>query len=322
MGGEGLEALFFTENPITNYNASWNADEYEDAVLELIDPAYEDYDKGISLFAGHTDGIQNMPLVALKNDIDSRLLKLRKQSLIQNHFLLDEATKAIISPSLPELEAKLNRGTVLFRSRIGFNDRATPLMGWGDERHYRPHSAESISAPPPYLASAGRMNRSGVSFLYLATEPDTAVAEIRPHPGHFCSVGSFEAQKDLRVADLSSIDVCDYSSSDKQLAEFLLLKSVDDLFSIPVTPEKHSEYLFSQLFADAFRHLGYDAVCYRSSVGVGVNYVVFNPRAFSYVAGSGKVFKVEGLSYTKEAMTLMGDDNSYMTNLDGNSFEI
>lgn len=320
MGGDGPEALFFTENPITNYNVSWNADAYEEAVLELIDPAYEDYDKGISLFAGYRDRIQNIPLVALKNDFDPRLRKLRKQSLLLNHFLLDEQTKALISPSLSDLEDKLSKGTILFRSRLGFENRATPLMGWGDERHYRPYSGASISAPPPYLVSAGRMNRGGISFLYLATNPDTAIAEIRPYPGHFCSVGSFEAQRELRVANLSAIDVCDYSSSDQRLDEFLLLKSIDDLFSIPVTPERHSEYHFSQLFADAFRHLGFDAVCYRSSVSEEVNYVVFDPQLFNYVTGSGMVFKIAGLRYSSEAMTLMGDDDSYMTNIDGAFF--
>lgn len=317
MGGDGLEALFFTENPVTNYKSNWNADAYEEALLEILDPAYEDYEKGISLFSRPTDGGLDMPLVALRNNFDSRLVTLRQQSLLQNHFLLDEDTKALIAPSIAGLEAKLNKGAALFRSRLGFENRATPLRGMGDERHYRPYSAVSISAPPPYLASASRMNRGGVSFLYLATNADTAIAEIRPHPGHFCSVGSFEARRDLRVADLSSIDVCDYSASDKRLDEYLLLKSLDDLFSIPVTPERRSEYHCSQLLADSFRHLGFDAVCYRSSVGEGTNYVVFDPQLFDYVADSGFVFKIHSLRYSNEAMTLMGDDDSYITNIDG-----
>lgn len=317
MGGNGLEALFFSGNPITNYKSDWNPDAYEGALLVILDPAYEDYDKGISLFAGYTDGLQNMPLVALKNDFDHRLAILREQSRWNNYFFLDEEAKALITPHISDVEKDLKEGTVLFRSRLGFETRATPLMGWGDERHYRPHSANSISAPPPYVAGAGRMNRGGVSFLYLATSQDTALAEIRPHPGHFCSVGSFEATSDLRVADLSSLDACNYSASDEQLDEYLLLKSLDDLFSIPITPERRGEYHITQLLTDAFRHLGFDGVCYRSSVAHGKNYVIFDPKLFTYVPNSGLVFKIQSLNYRHEQMSSMADDDDYMTNLDG-----
>ena len=316
-GGDSIEELLFSENPITNYETDWNSDEYEGALLEIIEPAYEEYDEGISLFAGYTDGDQNPLLVALKDDFDSRLVELRDQSQVRNHFLLDDEVKTLLTPHISDLDIQFPKGSVLIRSRLGFADRAIPLMGLDDERHYRPYSASSISAPPPPVAGAGRMNRGGVSFLYLATDADTAVAEIRPHPGHFCSVGSFEASRDLRFADLTSIDVCNYAASDKQLDEYLLLKTIDDLFSIPVTPESRTDYHLTQLLADAFRHLGFDGVCYRSSVGEGKNYVVFDPRLFGYVDGSGAVYKIQGLTYRTDKMIPMGDDDGYMTRPDG-----
>ena len=273
--------------------------------------------EGISLFAGYTDGVQNPLLVALKNDFDSRLRELRDQSLVRNHFLLDDEVKNLLTPHIRDLDTQFSKSSVLIRSRLGFADRAIPLMSLDDEKHYRPYSEESISAPPPPHANAGRMNRGGVSFLYLATDAETAIAEIRPHPGHFCSVGSFEAGRDIRVADLTSIDVCNYAASDRQLDEYLLLKTIDDLFSIPVTPESRTDYHLTQLLADAFRHLGFDAVCYRSSVGDGKNYVVFDPQLFNYVNRSGAVYKIKKLHYRQDKMIPMGDDDDYMTRPDG-----
>ncbi len=317
MGGDGLESLFYRDNPITNYEDSWDIEKYEEAILLILDPAYEDYETGICLFAGYTDGVQNLPLVAIKNDYDGQLRDLQRQSREKNFFLIEDLVKAVIDPRIPDVEAFLPKGIKLFRTRIGYEARATPLMGWSDERHYRPFSKNKIAAPPPIISSAGRMNRAGVSFLYLATDAETAVAETRPHPGHYCSYGEFESTKQLRIADLSSLEVTDFSASDKRLDEYLLLKTLDDLFSMPITPEGRAEYQFTQLLADSFRKSGFDAICYRSSVGSGKNYVVFNPSLFSYIDGSGRVVKIEELGYRFSQMTIMEEDDSYMTDLNG-----
>lgn len=318
LGGDGLESLFYGENPITNYCNGWNDEKYEESVLEFIDPAYEKYEEGISLFAGYDeDGQQNRPLVALKNEDSGYLLALKSKSESENYFLVEKVAAAILSPGIPDFDAKLGAGTRLFRTRIGYDARATPLMGWGDERHYRPFAESRLSSPPPAVASGGRMNRQGVAFLYMATDSDTAIAETRPHPGHFCSVGEFEASEALRVADLSAIEVTDFASSDKRLDEFLLLKTLDELFSIPVTPEGRSSYHFTQLLADCIRQVGFDAVKYKSSVGKGSNVVVFDPAKFAFVRGSARVVKISALSYEYDSMHPMGDQSDYLTRLDG-----
>lgn len=318
LGGDGLESLFYAKNPITNYYDGWNDEKYEESVLEFIEPAYEKYDEGISLFSGYDeDGQQNPPLVALKNEDSAYLLSLKRKSDSENYFLVEQTAAAILSPGIPNIEGKLDAGVRLFRTRIGYDARATPLMGWGDERHYRPFVESDLSSPPPVVASGGRMNRQGVAFLYMATDSDTAIAETRPHPGHFCSVGEFEASRALRVADLSAIEVTDFASSDKRLDEFLLLKTLDGLFSMPVTPEGRSSYHFTQLLADCIRQLGFDAVRYRSSVGKGSNVVVFDPSVFAFVPGSARVVKISALSYEYTAMQPMGDESEYLTRPDG-----
>lgn len=317
MGGDGLESLFYRENPITNFNHQWNQDRYEEAVLEFLEPAYEKYDEGICLYAGYESGVQLSPLVALKNDESEVLLKLKMLSASKNYFLVEKSAAAAIAPRISDFESQLPSGTRLFRSRIGYDARAIPFFGWGDERHYRPFFGSKLSAPPPIVASGGRMNRQGVGFLYLATDSNTAIAETRPHPGHFCSVGEFEALENFRIADLSAVDVTNFAVSDKRLDDFLLLKTLDRLFSIPITPEGRSSYHFTQLLADCFRQLGFDAIRYRSSVGPGTNVVAFHPDKFSFVSDSARVVKVSALSYDYEPMQMIKNEDDYMTRLDG-----
>lgn len=318
LGGDGLESLFFTENPITNFSDNWNKEKYEEAVLEFLDPPYENYEEGICLFSGYDeDGQQNLPLVALKYEDSIALRALKRLSNSKNYFLIDDAVVSAISSRIPDFEAQLHAGTRLFRTRIGYDARATPLNGWGDERHYRPYVDSYLSAPSPIDASGGRMNRQGVAFLYMATDEATAIAETRPHPGHFCSVGAFSATEDLRIADLSAFDVTQFAASDKRLDDFLFLKTLDKLFSMPITPEGRTNYHFTQLLADCFRQLGFDAIRYRSSVSTGTNLVVFDPIKFSFVPDSARVVKVSALFYEYESMQMIGDEREYFTGLDG-----
>jgi len=321
FGGTPLETLLFRDNPITDYRTSWNTDEYDEALQEILDPGYyQDLDIGISLFAGYSDGMPNFHLVSLKRDFDRRLRELRQALSDVNHFLLEEKPKKLIQPLMPRIESRLERGTALFRSRIGFAARAYPMHGgdWFEERHYRPYEAKTLGAPPPPVAGIGRMNRAGVSFLYLASTAETALAEIRPHPGHYCSIGSFRAQRTLRIADLTDLDPCDFAISDRELENFVLLRSIDEVLSVPVVPESREQYHLSQLLADAFRQLCYDGACYRSPVGLGKNYVLFDPATFEYEAGSATVARVDNVTYVSAQVPNMGtDDNDYWTAPDG-----
>jgi hypothetical protein len=317
LGGDYLDQVLSRANEITNFRAGWNEDAYGEGIMEIVDPPYVDYDKGISLYSGYSDGAQNCHLISLRRGFDDSLKALKKELTRKNHFLLEDTAKALIEPLCGRVEVGLNAGTVLFRARLGVVASGVPLAGWFDDRHFRPHEGAGISAPPPPVATSGRMNRGGVSYLYLATTAATAVSELRPHPGHYCSIGTFRSTKKLRVADLSSLEVTEFSSSEKELDQYLLLKTIDDVFSLPVIPEGRAEYNFTQTLADAFRQLAYDGVCYRSSVGAGKNYVFFDPDNFQYEADSGAVVRIESLTYVTADIVKMGDDADYWTDLDG-----
>lgn len=313
MGGDRLELLFHRENPITAYESGWHTENYELALDEMLDPGYENYDEGISLFSGYAkDGTQLMPLGAIKSSSDESLMKLRRELERKNYFLFEKEIRKLLKPHIQKLERFVEKGNILYRSRIGSESRATPLHGWGDRWHYKPYSGEQLSAPPPLIVGGGRLNRPGVSYLYLATNEETAISEVRPHPGHYVSVGAFECRARLRVADFNAVSIREYSESDLKLDQFLRLKTIDELFSLPVPPEERGKFSFTQFLSDAIRHLGFEGIAYKSSVGKGVNFAVFDPQSFSYHASSAKVLRVDHLEYQYSGLTPWEADEDYV----------
>lgn len=57
--------------------------------------------------------------------------------------------------------------------------------------------------PLPYSAQEGRVNPKGIPCLYLATDKETAMAEVRPWIGTTISAGPFRMARDLTVIDFS-----------------------------------------------------------------------------------------------------------------------
>jgi len=52
-------------------------------------------------------------------------------------------------------------------------------------------------------ASEGRANPKGIPYLYVATDKETAMSEVRPSLGAILSIGKFKPTKELNVIDFS-----------------------------------------------------------------------------------------------------------------------
>ena len=121
----------------------------------------------------------------------------------------------------------------------------------------------------------------GVSFLYVASDVATAIAEVRPHPGHVVSTGLVRQTEACLIADFGRIRLADFSNSDAGLADFLFLRTIDRDFATPVVPEDRDNYLLGQLIADVLREMGFQGVAYRSSLSNGTNSAFSNRRSLS-----------------------------------------
>ncbi len=140
---------------------------------------------------------------------------------------------------------------------------------------------KDLKKPPAKKALNGRANPVGIPYLYVASTPDTAIAEIRGYKGETVSVLEFEARWNLELFDLRDPQntISPFEMPDS--IEFIYthmpyLTLLGNELSKPVVPQKASlEYLSSQYFCEIIKQIGYHGIIYKSSIADGNNYVVF-----------------------------------------------
>jgi len=233
----------------------------------------------------------------------------------------DEAATALLEQMFPELSVGKKRFTGLqepsisvladwdsFRSELKHTNRFFPSMQLNPDNdsalfwylRARPEDVpdsffrarvcddgmpidiEHMGAPPPEKARGGRANPRGIPYLYVASDVQTAIYELRPHPSEILCVARFEVVRDLSLADLRNpkrsispfrIDEDELKRSYGHIAG---LSRLDGELSRPVPPrEADLEYLPSQYLSEFIKHCGLDGLIYTSAMGPGVNYALF-----------------------------------------------
>lgn len=290
-----------------------NALDSEPFLMRLVSVVYPPYESGVALHAGYYDGQQNPLLLALKHGRSDRFSEVRRRIAQENYYAVEPAVVQMFEAIGDRIESLVAKGSAYYRARIGVEGRYFHDDLSGDLRvRSKPFEGALLGAPPPPFAQGGRLNRAGVSFLYMASDPDTAAAEVRPHPGHELSLGMFRARRDVRLARFD-VDIDGFASSDQQLDLYSFVRAADNAMSLPVTPEATGRYSITQLIADVARQRGYDGVGFMSSVGAGQNVCIFDADAFAYVPDSAEVRKVASLRYELtpvEVVLTPGDDDT------------
>lgn len=149
---------------------------------------------------------------------------------------------------------------------------------------------EEMGKPPCEIASQGRANPIGISYLYVASDEETAISEIRPDKGDIVTIAKIKLPNNLRFLDIRSPKntISPFDFSDNALEglyrDIDLLEKFGEELSKPVLPRKaHLEYLASQYLTELVKHYGFDGVMYKSSVGSGFNIVVFDNIDIEFV---------------------------------------
>ncbi len=314
-GGDGYEALFYgQDNIFFSQERALSEDLYEDFILSITNgPVYEDYDKGISVYSGHSSGMQNMLLQSIKSSLDSNIVNLEVRLRSENYFKVEAELINIINKYVGVAEKKLDAGSTFYRARIGVNDRKREFgSGFEAEYNYAPYSQASIGAPPPYLAGAGRINRPGVSFFYCATDTYTAVTEVRPHPGDLVSIGKFSLKKNVTIFNLSENLLLNFYNSDEILETYISLNTLSNYMNKVIPPSERQQYSFTQLIADCIRQKGFDGIAFNSTVGNGDNIVLFDPSIVNYSEDEAGVFEVEKIKYVLKPAKSISEDGVYL----------
>jgi hypothetical protein len=211
----------------------------------------------------------------INEGVDGVLVKwdeFRQELQHDNRFFPDSFPNIDeLSSLLSYLSVQTNRElNVLYRARLN-PDSSTQ------------HLIEDMGAPPPERATAGRANPFGISYLYVASTEKTALSELRPHSGDYYTVADYKLGSGLKLIDLRNprITVSPFRYSDEEIKKIhsgigLLVKLGEELAK-PVSQSKAQlEYLSSQYLCEFIKSQGYEGVIYKSSLGDGDNFAIFD----------------------------------------------
>ncbi len=169
-----------------------------------------------------------------------------------------------------------------------------------------------MGAPPVGIASGGRINPVGISYLYLCSDPKTAVREIRAGIHEKVTVASFKfdarSNSSLKIVDLSLLTKISPFIAGSQNPNFYTsyaidIKHLQEIHESIAKPmgkqDREIEYLPTQYLCDFIKSCGYDGVKYSSTMDAGhYNIAIFDPTLFK--CKKVKSFEIKKLDYTSE----------------------
>ncbi len=307
-----LQSLFGERSPIIKFNLKLSDSDYEDFLLSFLER--HDQEGSIHLFTAYGRDIYNyLPMRAVSLGEAYLLSVIRRELMEKNYFIVEKENEKKFEGIRAHITRTIEPGEIWHRARVGATRRAA---NYGDDPQdgiifYEPFADESLAAPPVGTTSAGRLNRPGVSFLYLASDPATALSEVRPHPGEQVSLGAFSTTEKLIIADLSTHRLKDLYRSDDELDALELIIAIENALATAAPPSNRQLYSLTQFIAELLRQMGFDGVKFRSTVGAGVNLVLFDPSKVTWIAGSSQVADVKKVQYSYVEERLFDPNTRY-----------
>lgn len=143
-----------------------------------------------------------------------------------------------------------------------------------------PYFKKEIGVPPIEMTKSFRFNRENIAYLYLTSDLNTCMAEIRLKENEICSISEFSCVRNgIYVDVISMFDIIEL----KPLAD-ILLQPIDDNKRI---------YEITQFISDIFKKIGYSGILYPSTLkrSNGLNLVCFYPDYFEFVMYSDRIYK-------------------------------
>lgn len=296
-GGDNFPAPFFQENDIISHNFK-DIDSREEEIEIFLDCLFNlNMHPFDDLYYGNDEHGKSLFMWSIKMKGSYYWKYYKRELIIKNYFLLKKKAIDEFKEIFENYKFEIDIDSVFNRARIGFDVHVDDLSDIIPIETKVPYKGNEISAPPILKAKSGRLNRQGVSYLYLSSSKDGAIGEVRPHPGHYVSVGKFKSNSKLLIADLRFIDLFDYFDNDEKLKKFLFIKDISNELFKTVLPDEQDHYLITQFISDIIRDLGYDGVTFESSVTDGYNLVVFDSTKFNFIDDSSDLLKIRELTY-------------------------
>jgi hypothetical protein len=198
-------------------------------------------------------------------------------------YIRDTETEGFLATVLATAEKRVETVSserFLWRAQLGHAWEPFHQDGQYIDDVHAPFPPERMK-PLPDRAVEGRANPKGIPYLYVATDRETALAEVRPWVGSLVSVGQFKTLRPLRVVNCTSdregsrIYIGGEPSAD--VREECVWLDIDRAFARPVTlSDDVASYVPTQILAELFKANGFDGLAYRSALGPGHNVALFD----------------------------------------------
>lgn len=270
-----------------------HANEIKRAIMAICKTMYNED----SLIFKEVVGIENMcdsgyferKCIMKHNDWESFVASIKnKNRFHSNHINLKLLEELFQSEKMQVLLKK--GGISLYRARIS---------------EEKPLDKQQMGPPPLEYVTAGRANSKGIRCLYLASDVETTFHELRARDLDYISIGTFTVKKDVKLVDLSNLDkISPFSDETFECDWFAInmpiLKKISYEIAKPLRrQDSELDYLPTQYIADFVKSLGFDGICYRSTLNPsGVNYAIFEYKKFECERVT--LYHVKSLKYNTE----------------------
>ena len=207
---------------------------------------------------------------------------------LKNRFHTDHMNKDVLNLFIGYVRKTYKTGKIFYRARI-----CSSKNGF---------SINEMGAPPPQLATAGRVNPEGISVLYLADAEKTAIHEVRAGVHDYVTIGCFELLKDMGIINLADIDrISPFTGIDftQHAVNKEHLRMISQEIAKPI--RRHDsllDYLPTQYISDYIKSKGYEGIKYISTMCPdGVNLAIFDESLFRRIDTT--VYEIKSLTYDK-----------------------
>lgn len=242
-------------------------------------------------FYKELNSLRNMWLKDCNEDSwQFEVYKKELSQIIERHLRENNPDKLLLEYRTLLLTKEFRKKTIkvgekFYRGRIGM-DTIKGAIDDCNQEFSIPYNGEGIGVAPALYTSGGRFNRAGTSYIYLATDVETCLAEVHLQVGQVCSVGEFECVADMELINLSDT------------AEDLELKAWYEIITQPVHDAIKHKYLITQFMSEVLMQFNSDGLYFKSVQSDGNNIVCFQPNKFRLVKYSEKLYRADKIKYS------------------------
>ncbi len=193
-------------------------------------------------------------------------------------------------------EYLIENGSTFFRSRKGSkkdeNGQLAPFCELKD-----------IGAPQLDKSRGGRAAPEGIVYLYLASCPDTAIAESKPSKGDYVSVANVMINKELKVIDLTHIQPIKspFNYTHSSLSEAIQVTNALTGFARELAKPISSygsniDYIPTQFIVELIQSYDFDGIVFKSVMGPGNNIVLFDVNCIEII--NATLYKIMDINFS------------------------